>query len=530
MTTLPTKSILGSLKGKIWFAVSGLAALNCVVGVGVYLLASFVIADSLVSIFLSFVVSAFLTMVFGWWLANDVLEPLTKLTLAAKSLERSPTASLPRTTGSIETDELLDSINRTGSQIQELIVSMDEIAAGRISSLKSGTRTSDRLNIAFQNMIAKVADSVDAKTKLDEFEKEIAEIARRLVRLRDGDLSIELRTDLAAARGLTEGVNYLAANLRQLTTSIHENSKATLQGSTAIRDSLGRVISEDDAKAGRTKLFISSFAEMPDRLHQLSKEIAGTFERAGKVRKMAEDRKGFAGSLSTDIGAIRGKLTDVIRYIEILREHSTVLPNSARQATDISRRSNMLAVNLSAKISGSNGNGHLSLAADEIGALSKKTADIAKAADIAGTSVYRELNALEEFVESLKTDLGLVADKAVAESENHNEMEIGLDRLFELRERLPALLPELDSEHETSLAFLENSVGSVGSHLRETEEEMAKIERLSSELMDSVGNFRHVNSATNDRLDLRKKADVTERFTNIGLDKSPTDTAVNGYD
>ncbi len=515
MPRIPTKSILGSLKGKIWFAVSGLAVLNCVVGIGVYLLASFLVTDAFFSIILSFVVCAFLTMVFGWWLANDVLEPLTKLTLAAKSLERSPTASLPRTTGSLETDELLDSINRTSSQIQGLIASMDEISAGRISSLKSVPKTSDRLSISFQNMIAKVADSVNAKSKLDEFEKEIADISSRLIRLRDGDLSVEIRTELAAARGLIESVNYVASNLRQLSASIYESSKGTADAATAIRNSIRRVISDDAAKAGRTKLVAGTLAEMPDRLRRVSKEIDEAFGRAGTIRKMADDRKEFTDTLFIELNALRKKLNDALRHVETLREQSSVLPSSARQATDVSRRSNMLAINLAVKTNGSNGNGHLLLASDEIGALSKKTAEIAKAAGHAGTSFQRELNALEEFIESLRTDLGAIADKAVAESDNRSELETGLDRLFDLRERLPALLPEFDSEHETSLAFLEESAGAVGSLLREAEEEVAKIECLSSDLMDSAGNFRQANPASNPRFESADEAKPAGRFANI---------------
>lgn len=523
MPRIPTKSILDSLKGKIWFSVSGLAVLNCVVGVGVYLLASRLVTDAFFSIILSFVVSAFLTMVFGWWLANVVLEPLTKLTLAVKSLERSPTASLPRTTGSLETDELLDSINRTSSQINGLIGSMDEISAGRISSLKSTPKPSDRLSISFQNMIAKVGDSVNARSKLDEFEKEVADISGRLIRLRDGDLSVEIRTEFAAARGLTESVNFIASNLRGLSGSIYASSKATKDAAAAIRDSLRRVISDDDAKAGRTKLVAGTLAEMPERIHRVSSEIDEAFGRAGTIRKMADDRRKFTDALSIELNSLRKKLNDALRRVETLREQSSVLPNSARQATDVSRRSNMLAINLSVKTNGSNGSGHLLLASDEIGALSKKSADIAKAAGHAGTSFQRELNALEEFIESLRTDLGVIADKTAAESDNRSEFETGLDRLFELRERLPALLPGLDSEHESSLAFLEESAGAVGSLLREAEEEVAKIERLSSELMDSTGNFRQADRTSNPHLEETNAAKPPGRFANI--DTAETDPA-----
>ena len=78
MTRNPTRSILGSLKGRIWFAVSGLAVVNCVIGVTVFFLSSYVIADRNLSAFLAFLVAGFVTVVFGGWLSNDVLDPLNK--------------------------------------------------------------------------------------------------------------------------------------------------------------------------------------------------------------------------------------------------------------------------------------------------------------------------------------------------------------------------------------------------------------------------------------------------------------------
>jgi drug/metabolite transporter (DMT)-like permease len=86
MATQSTDFLLNSLKGKIWLAVSGLAVLNCIVGVGVYFVASYYLTDSFLTVLLPFMFVAFIMMVFGWWLSNEVLGPIEKLSLFQKRL------------------------------------------------------------------------------------------------------------------------------------------------------------------------------------------------------------------------------------------------------------------------------------------------------------------------------------------------------------------------------------------------------------------------------------------------------------
>lgn len=494
MSRISKRSILSSLKGKIWFAVSGLAVINCVAGVGVYLLSSYFLVDSLFSTFLSVVVSAFITMVFGWWLANDVLEPLTRLTLAAKSLERSPTASLPRTTGSLETDELLDSINRTSVQIQELIAAMELVSAGRISSLNYGTRNSDRLNITFHNMIAKIADSVNARSDLNELEKGVADISSRLMHLRDGDLSIELRTDLESARGLADGVNFLVSQLRGLSALIVENSQTTTAAVQSLRDSLRRVINDDDAKAGRTRMLLGTLSEMPGRIERLSAGMGDAFGPVDSIVAASEDRKAFLVSLQNDLTIMRKRLSDVLRRIEFLRDRSSVLEASAREATDVSRRSNMLAINVSMLHAGPESTSSLPTVANEIETISQKASDIAKDSVDAGAAFARDLNGLEELIGLIRSDLTMIADRVNTDTEQHSQMTDGLTKLFEWRDSLPSLLPGFGSEHQASLSFLAQSAGSVGGLLRSAEESVSVIERSSLALSESTAAFRQVGS------------------------------------
>src|SRR5688572_21137573 len=148
-------SILNSIKGRIWLAVSALAVLNCFCGLGAYLAVSFLVADTFITVFITFFVTAFATMVFGWWLSNDVVRPIDSVTLLAKALERSPNATLPRTTGAVETDELLRTLHRNSQQLQSLISMMDDVAAGRTESVEMPLENSDKLTASFQKLASR---------------------------------------------------------------------------------------------------------------------------------------------------------------------------------------------------------------------------------------------------------------------------------------------------------------------------------------------------------------------------------------
>ncbi|HEY0658277.1 MAG TPA: hypothetical protein VGD05_07375, partial [Pyrinomonadaceae bacterium] len=93
MARRSANTLLNSLKGKIWLATSALAFFICAFGLISYLLVSFFIADTFYAVFIPFLLLSFIVMVFGWWLSNEVISPIEKVSLLAKSLERSSLVS-----------------------------------------------------------------------------------------------------------------------------------------------------------------------------------------------------------------------------------------------------------------------------------------------------------------------------------------------------------------------------------------------------------------------------------------------------
>ena len=156
MARQSANSLLNSLKGKIWLATSALAFFICTFGLISYLIVSFVVSDTFYAVFIPFLFLGFAVMVFGWWLSNEVVSPIEKVSLLAKSLERGVSISLPRTSGSIETDELLQTLHRNSQQMQNLVGLMDKVTNGDLDVALTPLQNSDRLTGAFQKLLAKV--------------------------------------------------------------------------------------------------------------------------------------------------------------------------------------------------------------------------------------------------------------------------------------------------------------------------------------------------------------------------------------
>jgi len=86
MARYTPNSLFNSLKGKIWLATSALAFFICTFGLISYLIVSFVINDTFYAVFIPFLFLAFTVMVFGWWLSNEVVNPIEKVSLLGRLL------------------------------------------------------------------------------------------------------------------------------------------------------------------------------------------------------------------------------------------------------------------------------------------------------------------------------------------------------------------------------------------------------------------------------------------------------------
>src|SRR4051794_26058941 len=183
--------ILSSLRNRILLAVAALVVFNSIFGLLGYLAVSFVISEPVYAVVTAVAAMTAATAVFGWWLSNELLRPIEALSLLARSLERSPSASLPKTTGASETDELLSSLHRNSQQLQNLIALMDDVASGKTDAAMAPLANPYRLSISFQKLVAKVIESIKAKQQLDALQSSIDRMKKDVAAVRSGELTVD---------------------------------------------------------------------------------------------------------------------------------------------------------------------------------------------------------------------------------------------------------------------------------------------------------------------------------------------------
>lgn len=483
--------ILRSLKGKIWLAVSALAVFNCISGLLAYLAASFLISDPFFSVFITFFLSAITTLGFGWWVSNEVLTSIDRVNLAAKSLERSPSATLPKTTGANETDELLQSLSRGSRQLQTLIAQMDDLALGKVTLPQGGVRNSDRLFSSFHNLVTKVTDSIDAKTELDEILGEIQRIVKTSAPVKDGNLNIELNSGHAATRELTDTLNYLIGHLNRIVVCAHNTTSVSATAAELAKDSIRNAIANDDSKAGKTKRITASLIELPERMRKVSDEFSETFMMAEKVLETFEACRGFSRENVTALNTLRKQVNDIARKIQVIKERSRQIPKAARSADDISRRTNLIAMNMSVQTGQSGAsNGLDTLVSEEIDSLSHRAGRISKEIAEANEAIIRDLTDLESTLAKVRADMTLISKQAMKSDDSLSDLEKGVTRIFDLKSKIPAALGERAADNEQSLHNLEDLAGNVGIELRSSEQNIAKLTQVVRELRDAIGDFK----------------------------------------
>ena len=215
-------TLLGSLRGKIWVSSSVLAFFICTFGLISYLVVSLLVNDPFYGIFIPFLLLAFTVMFFGWWLANEVVTPVENVTMLAQSMERSTSTSIPKTSGSKETDELLKTIQRNNQQYQKLVVAMDHVANGNLEI--KPLQGSDRLSSAFQKLLTRVGESIHAKEELDGLKESLRSLRMEVSGVRSGNLDVDLKLDSPHTKDLAVTFRYLIDNLRKLITLVEEES------------------------------------------------------------------------------------------------------------------------------------------------------------------------------------------------------------------------------------------------------------------------------------------------------------------
>lgn len=478
-----SNSILDSLKGRIWLAVSGLAVLNCVLGLGAYLFVSYMVSDSSATIFITFFILAFTTMVFGWWLSNEVMRPIDALTLLAKSLERSPSASLPRTTGASETDELLQSLHRNGQQLQNLTSLMNDAAAGRIEVSKISLESSDKLSAAFQRLASKITDSITAKQDLDTLREAVTSLSTDIEGVRNGRLNVVIRTDQPQVKEIADALKYLASRLSTLTSQVNTASSEFERTAADARSALSAAIEARDERSSITFTNGIDLSGMISRSEGILSAIELSLDEATKLQ--SEDKYKTRATLDQ----LQSFVNDASRKTIKLRTRSQMLQPLGRTAEELAKRSNLIAVNSS--IMPDLGSTFAPVVTNELAQFSSRSEKLGKDIVSLGDGFGGEIAELEKEFDIAGALLPqAVKDTAAVIGKNVSYAAI-VDRLRTLEAKLKALHLEQMSEStrvEATLEKLANDSLSTAL-IRESESNVLRLSGIIHTLRDSISDL-----------------------------------------
>lgn len=430
-------TVASKLRNRIWLAVCVLAALNAVVGLIGFAAATYIFSSFEIPFVGTIIAAVAITAAYGRWLADDAVQPIEKALLAAKSLERNPTAEIPGATGAAETDEILESIKRNGRQLRNLLKLMEDVANGNTNAALEPFEYSDRVTASAQKLIAKVTGSVDAGGELEQLRTAIDRLSKDLSPALSGS-SVQ---EIVAAGPLTD----LARPVNALRTQLEE-SRRELAGAIAASEHLAAQLVERTATArGRSAASKGVLDESIVRLRSPLTPRPELDDSLAMLRAMSCDPKvlelgrNSTNGLKAGVDGLSLHVGELHRTIRELRENSLSIQNLARQSDEFARKLKLIALN--ASVGGSRANGQA--VADELIEMAEK---IGRFSIESGNSLRVHSERITES-DSLLQRIETGAATLGEEAREFSEVAASVAPLLSVTSKLPDMIGSLVTEH-----------------------------------------------------------------------------------
>ncbi len=384
-------SLFSSLRGKIWISTSVLAFFICTFGLISYLVVSLLINDAFYGVFIPFLFLAFTVMIFGWWLSNEVVNPIENVTLLAKSLERSTSTSIPRSSGSTETDQLLETIQRNNQQIQKIVTLMEKVANGNLDV--APLQGSDRLSASFQKLLAKVSESIHAKEELDSLKSAINTLKMEVSSVRSGNLDVEIRSESAQTRELSETFRYLIESLARIIDVVQKSSANADNAVKNVETEINSLIQRDEVRVQEMSQASIALKQVPNLINKITEDLMGSAKSARNSIEKARHGNEVAGQNSSSVSNLRKQVREDVKRIQSLNERSHDIERVAKTVEDLANRTNMIALNASIQATelGEDGHGFV-FVAEEVERLATRANDTNKQISTLNKTILAEIS------------------------------------------------------------------------------------------------------------------------------------------
>ena len=489
-------SLLNSLKGKIWLATSALAFFICTFGLISYLIVALFAGDLFYAVFVPFLFLAFTVMVFGWWLTNEVISPIEKVSLLAKSLERGGLVSLPRTSGSIETDELLQTLHRNNQQTQNLVSLMDKVAGGNLDVTLAPLQNSDRLSSSFQKLLTKVSESIYAKQDLEKLAAALEKITREVSAVKNGKFNIEISSDAAQTKEISESINSLLRQLNNLAGKVKNQSADAKNSASEVQKCVQVIIQTNENRISEMRQATLALAQIPNNVKKLSEELAVL--PAGDSIEKARRGTQFAQANLKAVGGFRKQIQEAVKRIGQFEKHSEEIAGIGKTIEDIVNRTNMIALNASIKaIEAEEKNHGFSILAEELENLSVRAETTGNQILSLNKTFSAQIGETEQSLQAVINEAAKLSEFTVETGNSLSAMEKYIGNFLKLREKLASYSNEQSTETEQAFQIFIHSITESEKSVKILRESEAHIKKFSGSLEILQSAAANINESSN---------------------------------
>ena len=504
MARQTANSLLNSLKSKIWLATSALAFFICSFGLVSYLIVASLTEDTFYAVFILFMIMAFSVMVFGWWLSNELIGPIEKVSLLAKSLERGTTTSLPRTTGSTETDEILESIHRSNQQLQNLVGLMDKVANGELRVALTPLENSDRLSNSFQKLLAKVTDSIQAKQDLEKLQTAVSSITKEISPIRTGNFDIEIKTDSEAMKEISETFRYMLGHLNNLISQIKSDSVQAQTAAIEVYKTLQNIVQTDEMRLQELNQAKFALKQIPNSVQKIAETLENSAQTANSSIEKAQRGTLAAQENLNAATALRKQIQEAVNRVGRLNERSQEIGKIAKSVDDLAQRCGLIALNASIQADelGDKGRG-FALIAEEIEQLTARASNTNKQISLLNKAVFAEIAQVESSLDSTVGSVANLSKFAIETGNALSELERYIGQFLNLQTQLIGYSSEQSGETEKAFQIFIDSIS-------DTEKTVETLKKSEADLAESAGVLESLQMAVAGFKSLKVSPEISE--------------------
>ncbi len=483
MARQSANSLLNSLKGKIWLATSALAFFICAFGMLSYLGLSFFIQETIYAVLIPFLFLSFAVMIFGWWLSNEVVSPIEKVSLLAKSLERGASTSLPKTSGSTETDELLATLHRNNQQIQNLVGLMDKVSNGNLDIVLSPLENSDRLSNSFKKLLAKVTESINAKQELAKLETAVNQITEEIEDVRDGNFAVEINSDFIQTKEISETFKYLLNQIGELVAQVKNNSIPAQNSTAEVQKIIQAVIEQGEINVQEMNQAKLPLKQIPTSMSKIVAELSSSVESAKISIEKARNGSNTAQQNMTAVRDLRTLLQESVRRIGRLNEKSQEIGKVAKTVGDLAHRTNMIALNASIQAGEVSEQGkRFAILEEEVERLATRAENTKKQISQINKSITAEIGEVEHSLQATVGEVANLSKFAIETGDALSELEKYAGKFLNLQNKIVAISQEKSDETEKAFQTFVKSIDKNETSIKKLKESETKIKTTSNSL------------------------------------------------